>query len=333
LAFGTAITLFCFSACRLKNTEISHEQVIFEPSELDLGHLVEGQSKEATLWLRNSSRETVHIDSIQSGCACTGAHSDASEILPGQKIPVVVEMKNDKRRNFFHAGIGVKWSTSTLKGESTAIVQAFADQVADFDPAEVDFGDVGQVRLSKTVKLTRATSSSPWDSVDLLAGIEAVKCSIKNQGDRSKILKVDLDASNLPIGPFTENISLQFKDNEGGGSSVLTLKVRASIHGPISVKSRIIVTANKPTSEDRTIILEAASPCKISLQSLTDIANQEAFDFGTAKVLTDKLLIPFSPHPTRSVKVGKLLIDVMVDDRPCKVLVPYTIFPQSLPKS
>jgi len=112
--------------------------LVFDPQELDLGDVVEGETIRATILIRNNGNAFAQITSIESSCGCTTAEPEVRMLETGSFTPLHIEIDTfgkhgDVRKSITMIdGEGVKttaWLHLHVKNSSHAL----ADKRSIFD--------------------------------------------------------------------------------------------------------------------------------------------------------------------------------------------------------
>jgi len=94
-----------FSACALSPSD-SHKETIhsdnvplvIQPSNMDMGEVVEGKKAETTLFLRNTGSLPVHVSKVETSCGCTAASLESRELAPGAFTPLHIRVDTTAKR-------------------------------------------------------------------------------------------------------------------------------------------------------------------------------------------------------------------------------------------
>jgi len=80
------------------NINKSTSNLVFDPSELDLGEVLEGKKVTATLLIRNNGQEFAQIVKVESSCGCTTAEPETRMLSPGSFTILHVEVDSFGKR-------------------------------------------------------------------------------------------------------------------------------------------------------------------------------------------------------------------------------------------
>jgi len=67
---------------------VSSEGLVFDPIELDMGEVLEGEQAKAVLLIRNNSKGFIQIAKVESSCGCTTAEPETHLLASGQFTPL-----------------------------------------------------------------------------------------------------------------------------------------------------------------------------------------------------------------------------------------------------
>ncbi|MDX8396734.1 MAG: DUF1573 domain-containing protein [Mariprofundaceae bacterium] len=109
-----ALWLLGLAACDDVTKKVSNEVVaavdgglVFEPIELDMGDVIEGDKLEATLLIRNNSDDFSHIIKVESSCGCTTAEPEMKILAAGAFTLLHVEVDSFGKRGDIRKSITV----------------------------------------------------------------------------------------------------------------------------------------------------------------------------------------------------------------------------------
>ncbi len=121
-------TLFIALACFGQGPELAIQR-----SEIDLGHVAQGETVSATIDFENIGSEQLTISDIKTSCGCTAAKLEKKQYQPGEKGQVQVTLKTAKlqgdvsRSVTLYAEGDSLGRVVTLKANVTAATTAQAD--------------------------------------------------------------------------------------------------------------------------------------------------------------------------------------------------------------
>ncbi len=72
--------------------------LVFDPSELDLGEAMEGEKVTATLLIRNNGQGFAQIVKVESSCGCTTAEPETRMLSPGSFTALHIEIDSFGKR-------------------------------------------------------------------------------------------------------------------------------------------------------------------------------------------------------------------------------------------
>ncbi len=103
-----------FSACALSSADRHKETIhsdevplVIQPSNMDMGEVVEGKKAEATLFLRNTGSQPVHVSKVETSCGCTAASLESRELAPGAFTPLHVRVDTTAKRGLVRKRVTV----------------------------------------------------------------------------------------------------------------------------------------------------------------------------------------------------------------------------------
>ena len=70
------------------NLNAEAEGLVFDPKELDMGEVFEGEKTKAVLLIRNNSDSILQIAKIESSCGCTAAEPESWMLAAGEFTPL-----------------------------------------------------------------------------------------------------------------------------------------------------------------------------------------------------------------------------------------------------
>jgi len=73
-------------------TVVNTSSLVFDPSELDLGEVVEGEKVTATLLIRNNGQGFAQIVKVESSCGCTTVEPETRMLSAGSFTPLHIEV-------------------------------------------------------------------------------------------------------------------------------------------------------------------------------------------------------------------------------------------------
>ncbi len=67
---------------------VASDGLVFDPAELDMGEVLEGEQAKAVLLIRNNSKDFIQIAKVESSCGCTTAEPETHLLAGGQFTPL-----------------------------------------------------------------------------------------------------------------------------------------------------------------------------------------------------------------------------------------------------
>lgn len=186
LATGTrvaaAIVLsLALLSCERSSRRASHQHqpnLVFDPTEVDLGRLTAGQVVTTSVRATNVSSKALIINNLNGGCACVAQIADARPLLPGGSRDIVIELST-KALVDGPLTRHITFSTDdTPRGKHT--ITLTADVVHEFEvlPTVLDFG-----RIS-----SRSTARRDIDVVARRSGVAFTGVRTTNSAISVKLL-------------------------------------------------------------------------------------------------------------------------------------------------
>jgi len=80
------------SAYAVPDIAANTSNLVFDPSELDLGEVVEGEKATATLLIRNNGQGFAQIVKVESSCGCTTVEPETRMLSAGSFTPLHIEV-------------------------------------------------------------------------------------------------------------------------------------------------------------------------------------------------------------------------------------------------
>lgn len=112
--------------------------MVIEPSEADMGEVLQGQVLEHTFLLENTGSADLVVNGLEPGCHCTSARVANGTVKPGQKGAALVTVRTDRALGPFGAQVTVSTNDpnhSVVTLRMKALVKAefsLSDQILDF---------------------------------------------------------------------------------------------------------------------------------------------------------------------------------------------------------
>jgi len=96
---------------------VNTSNLVFDPSELDLGEVVEGKRITATLLIRNNGQSFAQIVKVESSCGCTTVEPETRMLSAGSFTPLHIEVDTLGKRGDVRKSITM---TDQFGNKSTA---------------------------------------------------------------------------------------------------------------------------------------------------------------------------------------------------------------------
>jgi len=90
--------LYSMNAKVSQSAAMVQNSLVFDPVEVDLGHVVEGEKVNATLLIRNNGNDFEQIVKVESSCGCTTAEPETRMLAAGAFTPLHIEIDTFGKR-------------------------------------------------------------------------------------------------------------------------------------------------------------------------------------------------------------------------------------------
>ncbi len=296
-------------ACNLAHAE-DWARKMFTTTQHDFGVVPRGSKTQFEFKLKNTFKETIHIASARSSCACTAPKILKSDLKTYEEGAIIAEL-----------------NTSSFVGQRSAVVTVVFDRPyyaevqllvkgnirSDIvmEPGEVQFGDV-DVGTSKSsdVKVSyQGSTNRDWQITDVRSTNQHLSVRLNPAKDKAGRTVYTMTVTLKDSAPFGElHDEIQVVTNENQYNTV-TLPIRASVIPPLSVAPSSIELGTMKVGESATgrMVLKAKTPFGIKKIDCED----DRFSFKIPEGEKTVLLVPIEFKAGNTAGAFKRTVNVI----------------------
>jgi hypothetical protein len=168
------------------------------PLSIDLGEVRGGPPRQVRFDLVNDGKETIEILELRRGCGCMDPRLDRRTLLPGEKAPLLVDLRTGGQSNGPRSwNLRVRYRDGDTVREELLVVSATIRNEVTVNPSILALFVQGALRQelvvtdlrAKPLKVTSVETSSP-----------ALRSSVQPQANGSTRIVLDVSAAELREG-------------------------------------------------------------------------------------------------------------------------------------
>lgn len=239
---------------------------MFTETQHDFGVVPRGSKTSFEFKLKNTFKETIHIASARSSCACTAPKILKSDLKTYEEGAIIAELNTSSFVGQRSAVVTVVFD-KPYYAEVQLLVKGNIRSDIVMEPGEVQFGDVdmGSTKSSDIKISYQGSTNRDWQITDVRSTNQHLSVRLNPLKDKAGRTIYTMTVNLKDTAPFGElHDEIQIVTNEKQYNTV-TLPIRAAVIPPLSVAPASIElgTMKVGASASGRMILKAKTPFAI----------------------------------------------------------------------
>ena len=326
LLFVVTLAISVTSCSRYKVSEKDSPFLSIDQPSVDLGKIIQYESKSHIFRLHNNSNKPITILSVRPSCTCTSFKISNTVVEPSKDITIQASVNALDRIGSFYTKLLITWKTSDSinQQESWLELKGAAKNLAIIDRPTIDFGRVASSKTTIPLHLQLDELSAHWNSLEVSA--KKLKLStVKLQNEY--VINIELDPNQEALGAFQDLITLRFTGGELSEEKKVTIPVFAHIAGIVEANPPTIYlgTLNSSESHFGRFLVKTTSREDLSI---LEIEKSPHFTFNYKKLdsTTVDFMYYFNSESLNGDQSRKIIIKALVGHKVISLGVPFIAY-------